>query len=191
MQPVVGVALVVGLATGCSSDGQVSITNNTGTLLSGELNDRGFALSGFESIQLTVKVGTRVLFFGPDEKRVDLVMESCTLFPQTTSIVVISGETQSITVQPDAVCINAENQGTFDVLEVSRRNVTDDPDAEWEIIDIGGPLNANESIAWRLEQGLYEVRHVDECEDTTIVAIDASVLGTEAYARHVGEEFCE
>lgn len=187
---VLAIAALAG-GSGCARDGSVLIKNDTGTEFVGELNDRGFALSGFESIQLSVKIGTQILIFGPDTKDVTLSGESCTKFPFSETVTVESGDTRQVTIQPDAVCVILQNQSERVVPTVQQR---DGGATDWgpNLLEAGDTLFPTESIRRRLAPGLYDFRLIDDCPDTTTFSAQSELIGgTIQWVTHVaGQEGC-
>lgn len=183
------VALVLGTLAGCARDGSVLVKNDTGTELTGELNGRGFALSGYESIELSVKIGTQVIIFGPDSKDVTLSGESCTKFPFSDPVTIKSGDTRQVTIQPDAVCVILQNQSEREVLTVQQR---DEGQADWGPNLVDDMLFPTESIRLRLAPGRYDFRMIDDCPDTTLfIASDELTRGTVQWVTHVaGQNGC-
>ncbi len=117
-------AAAIGLALcGCAVDGTVTVRNSSGTEFLGTLNGFGFALSGSESIEIPVKIGTRMLFIGPDTKEVTIEGESCTRTPFSDVIRVRSGDTVVYEIEPDASCIVWRNDAqSADVTSAFRRD---------------------------------------------------------------------
>jgi hypothetical protein len=155
---------------GCSTDGDVILQNRTQTQLTGSLGTRGFSLAGNENIQFTIKVGTRVLLFGPDEKDVELTGESCTRAPFTTTVTVKAGETQTVEIFPDAACAVYQNEGDFEVREARYRPTGD---AAWSENILDEPLFFATVTRFRLPPNAYDFLMVDVCEESTLVVADS------------------
>jgi hypothetical protein len=174
---------------GCSTEGGVVIQNETATELVGELDGRGYALSGYESIEMTVKIGTRALVFGPDSKDVVLTGESCTRTPFEQIVTISRGDPRRIVVQPDAVCAIFQNQGEFAVDRVFQR---DHGDADWGENLVDEPLFTTESFRRRLAPGSYDFLMIDTCDDSTLLATgEDMVRGTVRWVTHVaGQDGC-
>lgn len=170
-------------AGGCSTDGTVVIQNETATELSGEVDGRGYALSGYESIELTIKIGTRTLIFGPDTKDVSFSGESCTKYPFQETVTVTDGDPLRLNVQPDAVCIVLQNQGEFPVDRAYQR---DHGETDWGPSLIDEPLYTTEAIRRRLAPGTYDFLLIDTCDDSTMFATgDELTRGSIQYVVHV------
>jgi len=176
-------AMLLTALVGCSEDGNVFIKNNTGTEFVGEINGRGFALSGFESIELTVKIGTRFLIFGPNEKDVVFEGESCTKFPFREMVTVEGGTTRDVGISPDAICVRIQNQGEFEVEAVYQR---DHGTFDWGESLISSSLFTTESLELRLAPGRYDYLMVDACDDSTVSLSDSTdvIRGTIRWVVH-------
>jgi hypothetical protein len=181
------VALVILLgASGCALDGTVTVRNESGTEFVGSLDGRGIALSGAESIQKNIKVGTKVFFFGPDEKTVEFEGESCTCFPFRRDVVVKDNGNTVATIEPDAVCVIFRNDSQYEVIETVMR----DADAtEWgpNLVD---PLFPSTTLTLRIAPGIYDFLMVDECGDSTEVQDAMVISGNRRDVTHRGLESC-
>jgi hypothetical protein len=175
--------LCVVAATGCDTDGSVTIRNQSGTQLTGTIDDRGFSLSGFESIEISIKVGTQFAGFGPTEKEVLLEAESCTRRPFSTMVTIERGDNTDVSVGADATCVLMENQSEYDVIEMHRRLAGT---GDWGPNRIDDPLSVAENVTWRLDPDIYDFRMIDECEDTTVVLSDTLTAGTRRFVVHTG-----
>jgi len=160
------VAVLVALGAGCSQEGTLVVHNRTNTQFTGSVDDRGFALSGYERIEFTIQIGDQFLIFGDNEKDVVLEGESCTCFPMREPVTVSDGETTELPLLPDAVCVVFQNGAECDVDEVFARlsGATD-----WGQNVIDGVLATAEAERHRFSPGSYEFLLVDECGDSTEV----------------------
>jgi hypothetical protein len=155
---------------GCSVDGDIIVQNRTQTQLTGSLGTRGFALAGSENIRFTLKVGTRVLLFGPDEKDVELTGESCTRARFAQIVTVKAGETQTVEIFPDAACAVYQNEGDFEVSEARYRPTGT---ATWSENVLADPLFFATVTRFRLPPNAYDFLMVDVCEESTLVIADS------------------
>jgi len=182
------VCVLAGLAvsTGCSVDGTVTIRNESGSEFVGLLEGRGIALSGNESIEKTIKVGTQVLLFGPDEKTVVFEGEGCTRTPLRQDVVVRKDDVQVVTIEPDAVCVTYRNDSQYDVTEVYMR----DADAvDWgsNLVEI---LYPSTTLTIRVAPGIYDFLMVDECADSTGLDDSIVIAGDRRDVTHRGLVSC-
>jgi len=179
-----GAALaLVTVTVGCSTDGVVVIHNQSNTDFVGAINDRGIALGGAESIELSVKIGTRVLFFGGGEKDVIFEGESCTRTPFSETVTVEQGEEIDVFIQPDAVCLVYRNDSAWNVEAAYRRTAGT---SDWGESEIGGTLFAAEAEFQRISPGSYDFLMVDECGDSTTVLDRTLVAGQRIDVAHTG-----
>lgn len=179
-----GLATALLAATvGCSTDGVVVIHNQSNTDFVGAINDRGIALGGAESIELSVKIGTRVLFFGGGEKDVVFEGESCTRTAFTQTVTIEQGEEIDVFIQADAVCLVYRNDSAWNVDVAYRR---DAGTADWGESQIGGQLFASEAEFQRIEPGAYDFLMIDECGDSTLVLDRTLVAGQRIDVAHTG-----
>lgn len=183
--PLAGLCLAL---TGCSKDGDVVIRNRTGVNLDGALDNRGFGLTGFGSIELSVKVGSSFLFIGPDTKTVALTAESCTRFPFSQEVEVRANELTEVTIEADAACIVFENESEFAVEGIY---VREQGDTDWGESIIATPLPERSTLRRRFAVNQYEYLLVDECQDLTFAPGDTIYAGRVLFVRHSGNPFCE
>ena len=183
--------LAVGLAAGtlgCSKDGDVFIQNRTGDELSGSIDNRGFGLTDFGNIELSIKVGSSFLFFGPEEKDVILEGESCTLFPFSRTVRIRANARTEVEILPDATCIVFENESEWRVTDIFMRT---EGETDWGKSIIAAPLPERSTIRRRFSVEQYEFLLVDECQDSTYVEGDSLYTGRILFVRHRGEPFCD
>ena len=163
--PVAGLAAVLAV-TGCTTDGTITIENQTSTEFVGTFGNRGVALSSFEYITFNQKIGTRFLLFGPDEKEVILSGEGCTRTPISVLITLKNSSEVRYAIKPDAVCLSVANNGVFIVDAVYLRQ---SGTSDWGENRLSGLLPQQSSTSWRIAPGLYDFLVTDTSGDSTIV----------------------
>ena len=176
-------ASVLFVAAGCSTDGTVKITNRSGTQFLGSIDNRGFALSGNESIEFTIQVGDQFLFFGPDSKDVPIEGESCTRFPFTGMVSVRGDDITTFTIQPDAACLVFENEVECELDQIYMREVGT---SDWGDNLAVRELEIGEVEQLRVLPGIYQYLLIDTCGDSTeTVEPDTVLVGRSEFVRHV------
>ncbi len=161
----IALAPILLAVVGCATDGTVTIRNATESEFVGSLDERQLALSNGESISFNLKIGTRFLFFGPDEMEMTLSGEACTRTPFSVNISIKSDEETVHVIRPDAACLSVENHGIYLVDGVYFRP-TSTPD--WGPNQLPALIPQLGVANWRIAPGLYDFLVVDTNNDSTL-----------------------
>lgn len=179
--PIVIFFALAAILAGCSTDGDITIVNNSATAFHGNLEGTGFVIEPGESHTQNVYVGKTFGFIGPSEYDVILYGSAWTVRPFKDIVTAKSGDNFSYTINDDAGALYLVNNYTTTINEISIKRCGE-PEYGENLLPMGKYLSPGFGFLLQLDTGCWDIKVIYGKDDLpSYVSNQDVVIGQSAY----------
>ncbi|MCD4829298.1 MAG: hypothetical protein K8R90_07745 [Candidatus Cloacimonetes bacterium] len=163
------------LLTGCSEDGEISVTNGTQGWMNVTIDGDGpIELAPDETVSKSWSLATSI--FGDDSQDIDLHYTGLFIFSGMRSYSIKAGYHKYVTLDADGGAIRVFNtSAAYTITEVY---ISPNSDTEWGDNDLSGDIGPGGSATWTVSPGIWDIRVVDNLnEEYTLFGLNI-ILGS-------------